>query len=298
MQQNLNLKSNVKKAIQTINGNGTKFDKIYRFTNENIKGYIRYFDLKDKSLLTVGSSVDQSLNAAYVGCRDITIYDLCPFVKDYYNLKTSAIMGLDYSGFLKYLCEDIASLNEYLFDPKLFNQIKPVLYKMDVDSYNFWSELYHGGKHYKLINNLFQNQLCKLFESIDYNLYLQSPHSYTYLKNILPRVKTNIMVGDILNLPYMTNRKFDNIFLSNIYDHIKDDKYSLMNFKIALNNLKNNLNDGGSMLITYSYGSMLTEEEKLAFTKVLDNLSFIPVDNFNNNGNKSLDSVAIYRKTK
>ena len=39
------------------------FHTIYPFATENINDYTEYFDLKDKSLLTVGSSGDQAINA-------------------------------------------------------------------------------------------------------------------------------------------------------------------------------------------------------------------------------------------
>lgn len=43
------------------------FSKLYPFTTENIAGYIDNFNLKNKSLLTVGSSGDQVINAALKG---------------------------------------------------------------------------------------------------------------------------------------------------------------------------------------------------------------------------------------
>ena len=63
------------------------FKYVYPFTTEHIAGYLPYFDLKDKSLLTVGSSGDQVLNAILMGSNDITITDLCMFAKEYFNLK-------------------------------------------------------------------------------------------------------------------------------------------------------------------------------------------------------------------
>ena len=48
------------------------FFQIYSFTTENINGYMQFFELKDKSLLTVGSSSDQAINATLVRCNDIT----------------------------------------------------------------------------------------------------------------------------------------------------------------------------------------------------------------------------------
>lgn len=39
------------------------FYTLYPFTTENINGYIDLFNLKDKSLLILGSSSDQAINA-------------------------------------------------------------------------------------------------------------------------------------------------------------------------------------------------------------------------------------------
>ena len=50
------------------------FSRIYPFTTENISGYIDKFDLGNKSLLTVVSSVDQVINASLFNCTDQTVF--------------------------------------------------------------------------------------------------------------------------------------------------------------------------------------------------------------------------------
>ena len=94
----MNIDEKIKKAINMCNFGkyvDPKFTNIYPFTTEYINAYIDMFDLKDKTLLTVGSSGDQIFNAALNGCKDITMIDICPFVKEYYYLKLSAIMIMD-----------------------------------------------------------------------------------------------------------------------------------------------------------------------------------------------------------
>ena len=94
------------------------FEEIYPFTTENIAGYIDYFDLQDKSLLTVGSSGDQIINAAFKGAKDITLLDINPYAKYYYYLKTAGILELsltDFNEFFRY--------NDY---PKVFKYNKKV----------------------------------------------------------------------------------------------------------------------------------------------------------------------------
>ena len=66
------------------------FDKVYPFTTESISGYMKHMDVKDKSVLTVGSSMDQALNACLYGAKDITVMDISKTTKDYmlYKLYT------------------------------------------------------------------------------------------------------------------------------------------------------------------------------------------------------------------
>ena len=78
------------------------YKRIYPFTTENINGYINYFDLKNKSLLTVGSSGDQILNAYKNRCRDITLLHLHPYAKYYINLKIAGILSLSYQEFIEF----------------------------------------------------------------------------------------------------------------------------------------------------------------------------------------------------
>ena len=109
-----NFETNLFKANSICEGNYnycTNFSRIYTFTTENISGYLKYFDLKDKTLLTVGSSGDQILNAYFYGARDITLYDINPYAKYYIYLKVAAILSLDYKEFQYFFFK--YGLNEY-----------------------------------------------------------------------------------------------------------------------------------------------------------------------------------------
>ena len=55
------------------------FDRLYPFTTENISGYFKEKDIKNKSILTVGSSGDQAINAFAMGAKEVTIFDINPF---------------------------------------------------------------------------------------------------------------------------------------------------------------------------------------------------------------------------
>ena len=113
-----------------INNGRNGFTKLYPFTTENINGYIKNFNLSSKSLLTIGSSTDQLINAILSDCKDITILDICPFTKFYFYLKVSAIKTLEYNDFFKFFCyKDYPRFckdNKEAFNLEAFNLIKPI----------------------------------------------------------------------------------------------------------------------------------------------------------------------------
>ena len=163
-----------------------KFNRIYPFTTENISGYIDLFDLKDKSLFTVGSSGDQVFNAALLGCKDITLYDVCYFAKEYFYLKYAAIMLMNREEFLDFFC--------YRNYPKLYLRNKLALlesnfyylldYLKDVQpevSY-FWSELLNKYKGKRIRNKLFvdDEDHARVLKLV--NRYLETDEAYNLLR--------------------------------------------------------------------------------------------------------------------
>lgn len=61
-----------------------KYFKEYPFATENVSGYIKNICLKDKDVLTLGSSCDQAFNSLVCGAGNVTIFDINPEVKNYY----------------------------------------------------------------------------------------------------------------------------------------------------------------------------------------------------------------------
>ena len=98
MTKQINFENNLSNVISIFEGKlhyNSEFSRIYSFTTENIAGYIDYFDLNNKKLLTIGSSGDQILNAFYNGARDITLFDINEYAKYYVYLKISAISSFN-----------------------------------------------------------------------------------------------------------------------------------------------------------------------------------------------------------
>ena len=225
--------------------NANIFFDIYSFTTENINGYIPYFDLKNKSLLTVGSSADQIFNASLEGCNDITVCDICPLTKYYYYLKLSSLLLLNKEEYLKFLCQKYYDLehNPYFLNKKTFYKIKNSLKLLDYDSYYIWDYLFNKYNNNQ-IEKLFRHDINIKEDIIHCNNYLKNNKYFKHLKNSIQKTNVNFINGDVTNYNY--NRQFDNIWLSNIAHYL--DGEGLV--KLFLNNEKS-LKENGKMLLCY-----------------------------------------------
>lgn len=224
---------------------------IYPFTTENISGYIDFFDLKDKSLLTVGSSCDQALNAILKGIKDITVLDINPFVKYYYYLKMALILEVDMNDYLLFLrYKDYPKSfvdNKNVFNIDIFNKIKSTLRVLDFESYLFWDNLFQKFSPNTIREKLFFSDENKDLVIKNSNIYLNNSIVYNELKDRIKKIEPLFLTGNIeeINL----DLKYDNIWLSNILTW----NYSYEKIIDIFNNFYKYLNDNGMMLVSYLY---------------------------------------------
>lgn len=226
----------------------TEFSRIYTFTTENISGYIDYFDFNNKSLLTVGSSGDQILNAFYNGARDITLFDINEYAKYYVYLKISAILSLSYKEFKLFFFKYGISpfqRNKCMFSKEIFKKIKDNLRIFDYESYLFFDELFSLYEANKIRDRLFDDDEDRNIVIKGFNKYLKDEESYNKLKSIISKIGFKYIYGNIFEDDI--NGKFDNIFLSNLCTITSLEKLKKLLEKID----KNNLNNEGSILFGY-----------------------------------------------
>lgn len=227
------------------------FFNIYPFTTENITGYINYFDLKNKSLLTVGSSCDQTLNAILMGCNDITLLDINPFVKYYYYLKMCAILELDMNEFFAFFRYKNYPLvfedNKNVFNINVFNRIKSILRLLNYEAYLFWDELFQIYSPLMVRDCLFSMDEHHSNTIIESNYYLHNSEYYNLLKNRILKVKPLFINGDILS--FETNKQYDNIWLSNIPTYFGEKNM----LDVTINKYYQFLKDNGLLLYGYLY---------------------------------------------
>lgn len=185
------------------------FSEIYPFTTENISGYIDFFDLKGSSLLTVGSSLDQLLNAVLYDCKDITILDINPNTEYYYYLKLAALLVLERNEFLEFLrfkdYPEVFKDNKKFFNKESFNKLKSTLRLLDYETYLLWDEIIQTYEPQKIRNRLFSLDEARNSVIIGCNPYLSSEVSYLETRNKIKKVTPKFIKGDISKLKLKKN---------------------------------------------------------------------------------------------
>ena len=245
------------------------FDSIYLFSNELIKDYINYFNMK-KSLLTTGSSADQAINAINKGCSEILVVDLNIYTRFFYNLKKAAIITLNINDFYQFFALDRHDIfNKYFFDI-----IKPVLKRIDYPSYVFWDGLLESYNGMNIYEGLFRTDEPKNMIKRGYNVYLQNNLEYLKTRDNIKRASVTFVNADLMT--YNTDHKYDNIWLSNVLDHVSNFEAGFI-FK----NMLDCLEDDGKMLVAYL--SYPLSDEDYRFNEILlrnpDNTKLISLNN-------------------
>lgn len=244
------LEQNIKSATKTCDTGireGNDYSRIYTFTTENIADYLKFFELKNKSLLTVGSSGDQVLNAFYHGARDITLYDINPYAKYYTYLKIAAILSLTYEKFIAFFFKHGEKIyyNKHVFSKKLYKKIAPTLRLLDYESFLFFDELFNTFSPNDIRSSLFNDDEVRNNVIKGFNIYLRDEESYNKLKSIISDISLKYIQGDMYEdeIP----GKYDNIFLSNISNAAKFPEYKALLERIT----SCNLTSTGSAQIAY-----------------------------------------------
>lgn len=227
------------------------FQRLYPFCNENVSGYMDFLNLEGKSVLTVGSSADQTISAIARGCKDITVLDICPFTESYFHLKASAIKTLDKSDFEKLLFyKDYPrtfKYNRHPFALKDYPNLLETLERQNEESHNFWLTLTDTYSGEMIRKNLFTQDEEKPSVTRQLTGYLKSEKTYLNAREQLTGVTPNFINANITHgIPI--DKKFDTIILSNLTTYLNLDEISRL-----LDSLIPHLNDGGQLMLGYMY---------------------------------------------
>lgn len=259
-----NLEFNLMKAKSICDGKFIycePYSRIYTFTTENINGYIKYFDLKNKSLLTVGSSGDQILNAYFYGARDITLFDINPYAKYYVYLKVAAILSLTYNEFQCFFFKRGSdnNSNKDVFSPNLFNKMKLIMKELDYEAFYFFNELFslYDDDTIRIRYSLFDDDEYRNVVIKNFNIYLRNEELYNKLKKKLYDIHFKYINGNIFE--DNINLQYDNIFLSNLCTITNLKEFKELIKKLDFNNLK----DNGSIMLGYLWDTNFNSDKYL-----------------------------------
>ncbi len=203
-----------------------EYDKVYGTTTENIEGYLKLCDFKDKErAITVLASGDQTFSLAARGIKDIITFDINKLTEYYaLGLKRAAIQAFSYEEFISYfevLFSDDTSLIE------LTDMVKFLLPYMDKEYREYWREVIE----FNFKEQEYQYKTINLFRMIFYstahgisklkNSYLITKERYDYLKSVIGNVNITYDAINVFDVPNMYEKEQDFILLSNIADYLE-----------------------------------------------------------------------------
>ena len=209
-----------------------EWHRIYRGTNENLAGYMK--DLDNKDVLTVCASGDFLINAINLGAKSVDTFDINKYAPLYQELRLKAIKYLEIEESLHFL---------YKLDDKLYKDYAMCL---SDKTREFFDYLFNNYSVETIYNTLFDYGRVEKKN----NTYFNVP-SIMNIKNRIDDVNSKHFSCSVYSLPYMLDKKYDCIYLSNISQYQDADKYLYF-----LRGLSNYLKEDGVIYFGYLYSIM------------------------------------------
>lgn len=189
------------------------FQTIYPFTTEVIDGYIEDLDLKGKNLLTVGSSLDQAFNASLQGVGKITVFDINPYVKEFFKIKKDCILKYPRKKFYKKIIEDgtlplssdifgyrdLVFMNTYMKNDENYEKLREKLAKDEVEIEFVEGDIFAMDE--SLEDKTFDRMiLSNILQYVDY--FAKGEDPYEFLRRNFETYKKHLNKDGLLQLMY------------------------------------------------------------------------------------------------
>lgn len=297
-----NLTYNIDKILKcnkSLSSEFGKYSRIYFHTTENIIGFLRCFDLKDKDILTVAGSGDQMLNAYLMGAKNVTCFDINPLAFAQVQLKRGAVCSLSYDEYLDFF------FGNNCLDWHLFEKSQGYL---DENTLELFDYLYSNYTPQEIYNSIYYRIPYDIDNIRRMNGYLDRDN-YAKLGMILKEKTPTFIESDITQLKSRIGQlKFDMILFSNISDSINkiytgDDLEILKKYKRLIHSFIKSLNSFGTIQVGYIYDYYIKGQDSLFACNSKRNIIFTS-DEFHGINVESYrwhsdsDEVIIYQKTK
>ena len=233
---------------------------IYTFTNENIKEYLKYFDLRDKDILTVVGSGDHVFNML-LSTNSLDAFDINLYAYYFYVLKKHALATLELDEYLEFFLD-----KEDFYNLKIFDKIKKN-WQDELEIKEFFDVLlkYPYIKHTSFfVNNKWEDRE----KIIKQNEYLEEQNYYALKKSIFEK-KVHFIHSNLTKIDL--HQLYDFIFISNITDYLGNmfQKTPLKSYKKFLyQEIIPFLKENGQ-LVSYLYDGNVVGYSKKEVTEVL-----------------------------
>lgn len=115
------------------------FKEVYPFATEAVATYLKELNLEDKTILTVGSSLDQAFNSLILGAKDITVFDININTEEFYQIKKDLILKKP----RKKIYKEVLNLKNIPLSKDVLNKdivTKTNLYLKNDENYNLLRE--------------------------------------------------------------------------------------------------------------------------------------------------------------
>ena len=294
------------RKLEGINTNNLNYSFVYLFSNENIRGFTKKISFDNNKVLTVCSSGDQMFNLILNGANEVDLFDINIFTKHYFYLKKAAIEGLLYDEFLSFFFPN-------LFSKKIFNfetYLKIRNFIDNSESKYFWDYLFcHYSSEDIYYSKLFSRLEYSKNNIIEANDYLSNEFNYNKLKLLLKNKTFNFYHINLFKDKVPNDKKYDFIYLSNIFDYLFiEDKLKYANkVKEIILDLNENISSTGMIAISYlflcfdDYYEKIDKLKSKEFKEVFidsdcEYISFPGLFALKDNQERNKDALMLYKK--
>ncbi len=205
------------------------YSPAYATTNEDWRFAMHELKPTGKSVLTVAASGDQPIAFRLSGARDIDAFDTTYFAKVIMDIKTSALQTMDCTQYKNMVAELRNARSSR--DITAYDKIKPACPR-------------------ETLTAIRQMDGCRIF-SMGTGIrdeYLPNEAEYNAAKQVV-RKPIRFIWSDLENLHTKLNKKYDLIYLSNIFEYYHDTN----KITKTLNNLYPFLNENGEIMLFTSW---------------------------------------------
>lgn len=225
----------------------SKYDIIYKHTNEYLKKLFNHFDFNSKDVLTVLASSDQLFNVLAKGTKNVDTFDINKLTKYFYYLrKWNIIYNKKY-----YLPEDLRG--SFIHD--LLDKVN-VKTEKEKNAYCFWDKLTRTYPSF-LVKRLFFNS-----SRVHKDNYCDVNDIYDKIINYNLDFK-QMDISDEIN----ASKKYDYIITSNISEYFPDNYDRLVRYR---DNLYKLLKDDGKVISSHLINNFVPYSERKVFKDKFD----------------------------